>query len=133
VVSLAAWTVFLAFAWAAVTIVATAVLGRFVCGWVCPLGALHQAFAWLFKKTGLLRPRKVVTGGLWWKYAVLAVVLVTAVFGLDLAGLLDPLSFLYRTASVSLVPAFSQGFNMAVGAAYSAGLTGIGDAMAQQR
>jgi ferredoxin len=34
-------------AWALVTLGLTVVLGRFFCGWICPLGTLHQAAGWL--------------------------------------------------------------------------------------
>jgi len=129
--AVASRTAFAAFGWAALTIVVTLLLGRVVCGWVCPLGAVHQFFSWLFKKTKLLRPRKAVTGGLWWKYFVLTFVLVSAVFTLDIVGFFDPLSFLYRTAATSVVPAFGHGFTMLTGLAYDAHLTGLGDALTQ--
>jgi len=44
---------------------------------------------------------------LYLKYAILIMVLVAAVFTLDLAGYLDPLSFLYRSMIIALLPAFA--------------------------
>ncbi len=131
VAAVAGRQVFTAFIWAAVTILVTVFLGRVVCGWVCPLGAVHQFFSWLFKKTKLLRPRKVVTGGLWWKYLVLAFVLVAAVMTLDVVGYFDPLSFLTRTLTTSVLPAFAQGARMVISAFYGLGLEGIGDSLSQ--
>ena len=128
---LASKTVFTAFVFSAITILAAVVLGRIVCGWVCPLGAVHQFFSWLFKKTKLSRPRKVVTGGLDWKYLILAFVLVAAVFSLDLVGFLDPLSFLYRTAATSVLPAFTQGASLAIGFFYNLRLNSLGDGLTQ--
>ena len=64
---IASRTAFAAFALAAITVVVTLILGRVVCGWVCPLGAVHQFFSWLFKKAKLLRTKKVATGSLAWK------------------------------------------------------------------
>ncbi len=123
--------VFAAFAWAALTLIVTAVLGRVVCGWVCPLGTLHQFFSWVFLKTKLRRTRKAARGGLGWKYLVLAAVLVASVFTLDLAGFLDPLTFLTRTLAASVVPAFAQGSRMAIDGVYAVGLNSAGDALTQ--
>jgi polyferredoxin len=128
---IAARAVFTAFAWAAVTIVVTALFGRVVCGWVCPLGAIHQLASWLFKKTKLLRPRTVVKGGLGWKYLILIFVLVAALFSLDLIGYLDPLSFLHRTMATSAIPAFSQGSQMVIGLLYGLKLDTLGDKLTQ--
>ncbi|HNQ81391.1 MAG TPA: 4Fe-4S binding protein, partial [Candidatus Aminicenantes bacterium] len=87
------------FAWAALTVLVTVLFGRIVCGWICPLGTVHQLFSWIFKKARFLRPKKPASGGLWIKYAVLAFVLVAALFGLNAAGYLDPLSFLTRASA----------------------------------
>jgi MauM/NapG family ferredoxin protein len=119
------------FGLAAVTVVATVIFGRFVCGWVCPLGAVHQGFSWLFKRTKLVRPKKAATGGLWVKYAVLVFVLVGTLFALDLVGLFDPLSFLTRTVTASVIPALAQGASAAVGGVYAVGLDSLGDTLTQ--
>jgi MauM/NapG family ferredoxin protein len=129
--SIASKAVFIAFGWAALTIVVTFFFGRVVCGWVCPLGSVHQFFSWLFKKTKFLRPKKVIKGGLSWKYLVLVFVLVSAVFTLDIVGFFDPLSFLTRTTVTSVLPAFAQGFQMLIGGAYALHLAGIGDTLTQ--
>jgi len=128
---IASRTAFAAFALAAITVVVTFFLGRVVCGWVCPLGAVHQFFSWLFKKAKLLRPKKVVTGGLAWKYLILIFILISAIFTLDLVGFFDPLSFLYRTSVTSVLPAFGQGFSMLIGLTYNLHLTGLGDRLTQ--
>ncbi|MCX6559442.1 MAG: 4Fe-4S binding protein [Candidatus Aminicenantes bacterium] len=130
-VAIAARTLLAAFAWAAVTLLVTVLFGRVVCGWVCPLGTVHQAASWLFRVTKLRRPRKPAEGGLAWKYLVLAFVLVSAVFTLDLLGYFDPLTFLTRTLATSTVPAFAQGAQMAIGGAYGAGLGSVGDKLTQ--
>jgi len=119
------------FGLAAATVVVTALLGRVACGWVCPLGTVHQFFSWLFKKTKMARPKKPAAGGLWVKYAVLVFVLVSAVFALDLAGLFDPLSFLTRTLTTAVIPAFAQTASAAVGGLYALKLNGFGDGLTQ--
>ena len=42
---IASRTVFVSFVFAAMTVVLTFILGRVVCGWVCPFGSIHQAFS----------------------------------------------------------------------------------------
>ncbi len=105
--------------------------GRIVCGWICPLGTVHQLFSWIFKKARFLRPKKPASGGLWIKYAVLAFVLVAALFGLNAAGYLDPLSFLTRASAAGLIPAFGLGADALLGAVYAVRLEAFGDTLAQ--
>ena len=95
---------FISLALAGVTILVTIVLGRVVCGWACPLGAVHQFASFVFKKTKFLRPKRDEKASVAWKYYVLVFVLASAVFTLDLVGILDPLSFLYRSFAIGGVP-----------------------------
>jgi len=119
------------FGLAAATVVVSALLGRVVCGWVCPLGTVHQGFSWLFKKTKMARPKKAAVGGLWVKYAVLVFVLVASLFALDLAGIFDPLSFLTRTLTTAVIPAFAQAASAAIGGLYTLRLEAFGDKLTQ--
>ncbi len=83
------------FLWALITIAVTILFGRFVCGWICPFGAVLQFFSYLFKKMKWHVPSVEEKRLLFLKYAILIAVLVASVFALDLTGFLDPLSFLY--------------------------------------
>ncbi len=40
-------TLYAGLLWGLLTVILTILLGRFFCGWLCPLGALHQAVGWL--------------------------------------------------------------------------------------
>jgi MauM/NapG family ferredoxin protein len=122
---------FAAFLPAVITLVVTFFLGRVVCGWVCPLGSLHQFFSFLFKKTKLHRPKKIQNNHTAWKYYILIFILVGTVFTLDLVGLFDPLSFLYRSIVVGALPALSYGFSALIAVFYQLNLTGIGDPLIQ--
>ncbi len=100
------------------TIVLTIVLGRVFCGWVCPLGAVHQFSSFVFKKTKFLRPPREEKASVATKYYILVFVLVSAVFTLDLVGLLDPFSFLYRSFAVAVFPGLTHAGSALVGALY---------------
>jgi MauM/NapG family ferredoxin protein len=114
-----------------ITLVATLLLGRFVCGWVCPLGTLHQFFSFIFKKARLLKPKKDDWMTLVPKYLILIIILVAAVFTVNLSGYLDPLSFLYRSFAIYVSPLLNLIFFHSGSLAYSAGLKSIGQGLGQ--
>ena len=84
-------------------VVTTLVLGRFFCGWVCPLGTC------LDMTHTLLPPRSEGREKKWsrLKYYLLFVILVTALFGVPLVGYFDPFSILVRGLAISVDPAFN--------------------------
>lgn len=93
--------------WAVPLVVLTLIFGRFFCGWICPMGVLHQVIGWAG------RPRRAVTRiagnrprALYRvKYWILLVVLGMALAGSNQAGLLDPIAFTWRALATSLLPA----------------------------
>ena len=131
--SIASRALFASFILAAITIVVTVVAGRYVCGWVCPLGAVHQFFSFLFKKTRWLKPKKddKGRGRLAWKYYILIFVLVGSVFTVDLVGIADPLSFLYRSFVTGIIPWLARVGSAFIGLLYGAGISSAGDSLAQ--
>ena len=86
--ALADWTV-PAWTWLGLVVLgATAFLGRFFCGWICPLGTLQQIVSWIAgperrKRNKINRYRR------WFslKYIVLTVILVWAALGANHARL----------------------------------------------
>ncbi len=97
--------------WALAIIGLTLFLGRFFCGFICPFGTLHHAI-------GAVRPsakgsehvsrnEKIPAHKI--KYAIFLLVMVSALFGLNLAGIMDPISFLFRFLAVSIMPAINIG------------------------
>ncbi|MBN1569673.1 MAG: 4Fe-4S binding protein [Acidobacteria bacterium] len=96
-----------AFLWALIPVALALIFGRYICGWVCPFGAVLQFFSYLFKKMKWHAPEAAGTRLLYLKYAILIAVLIASIFALDLAGYFDPLSFLYRSFITTVLPAFA--------------------------
>jgi MauM/NapG family ferredoxin protein len=93
--------------WSLVFVALTLVLGRFFCGWVCPLGTALDGWRRLLFTS---RPDAGVAAR--WrrgKYYLLIALLVAAPFSLNLAGLFDPLSLLYRSLAIVFYPAAVYG------------------------
>jgi MauM/NapG family ferredoxin protein len=94
--------------WPALLILAaTAILGRFFCGWICPLGTTLDGAGKLIRPTA--RPphrgwRRV-------KYLLLIGLSAAALFGVQLFGWFDPLSIFLRTLTFSLYPIYNRGAN----------------------
>ena len=88
----------------------TAVLGRFFCGWVCPLGtAIDIAGAAGSKSKNPsdkknLRYRRI-------KYYILAVIFLFALFGKQIAWISDPIVIMGRFVSLNLIPSVTYLIN----------------------
>ena len=123
--SIAARTFFTVFLWALVTVILTVIFGRFICGWVCPLGGLLQSVSFLFKKMQWHVPKDEGHRLLYLKYAVLTLVLTAGVFTLDLAGFLDPLSLLYRSFITAVLPALHVSSEAAISVLRNAGIPSL--------
>jgi MauM/NapG family ferredoxin protein len=119
------------FAFSLVTVVMTILFGRVFCGWVCPLGAVHQFSSFAFKRAKFLKPPREDKASLAPKYYILVIVLAGAVLGLDLAGYLDPLSFLTRSVSLAVFPALAQALASLTGVLYGLGAVGLGRTISQ--
>ncbi|KAA0893947.1 4Fe-4S binding protein [Oryzomonas rubra] len=85
-------------------VVATLLLGRFFCGWICPLGTVLDLVT---PKKRTRRPIAVLKGNL--KYWLLLPILAAALFNLNLAGLLDPMAILLRGVTFFLYPLLGLG------------------------
>ena len=97
---------------AIVVLAVTVLLGRVFCGWVCPLGTTIDMFDHL-----LFRKRKQRLSHLnrpAWKYYILGAVLVAALFGTQLAWMLDPIPLLTRTCATVAYPLAIGAYNLGV-------------------
>jgi MauM/NapG family ferredoxin protein len=109
---------FLAFMLISLSVIGLSLLfGRVFCGWICPFGTLNHFIGYL--RTKLIGKyknklhrnkslRKV-------KYVVLGIIIVTAIFGIQIAGVFDPLSIFTRGTTMTVIPAAQSTFDTVTG------------------
>jgi polyferredoxin len=85
------------------------ILGRFFCGWICPLGTtsdIGQGFRKRFSvKEGINNKLKLG------KFFILGIIFIFAVFGIQLAWIFDPIVIMARFVSLNLIPAVTLVLN----------------------
>ena len=109
---LATGTLYSSLLWALAAVVLTAALGRFFCGFACPLGTLNQFTGWA-SRLGSVREDRIKANAnhplQGFKYLILAFFLVCAAFGSVQTGILDPLPLLHRSINLTLIPLADPG------------------------
>lgn len=93
-------------------------LGRFFCGWICPLGSIHHFLGSL--KSERKRGKQLLESNRYrrWqttKYYILIAVLVAALLGSGVVGWLDPFSFLVRSLGLSVLPTTNYALQASLG------------------
>jgi len=108
------------FWWALGLLLLTFSLGRIFCGFICPLGTIHHVVSRI--KPALKGERMVranqKTPSQKVKYFLLITLIIAAIVGLNLVGLMDPISLLFRSLALAVLPGLGVG------------LKGLFDAMA---
>ncbi|MBD3271517.1 MAG: 4Fe-4S binding protein [Elusimicrobia bacterium] len=84
-------------------LVATAILGRFFCGWICPLGSSIDCIGMLRKKHSFHHGARF-TKIRYIKYGILGLIMVCALLGIQYAWIFDPLVIMGRFVSLNLIP-----------------------------
>ena len=81
-----------------ILIVITIFMGRVFCGWICPMGTLHNIVGAFNKRQNRVVKKR------WFrlKYYILFFLLASSLFGVQLAGILDPVSLLIRSLSLRI-------------------------------
>jgi polyferredoxin len=108
--ALAAHALYRGLLWCLVILVPTLLLGRFFCGWICPMGTLQHWIGNMPSEAKRGKQRIESNRYKRWqtvKYVVLIAGLVAATFGSMAIGWLDPFSLLVRSIGLSLLPAFN--------------------------
>jgi len=96
--------------WCLLILLPTLFLGRFFCGWICPMGTLQHLVGNLPSEAKRGKQRiEANRYKRWqtWKYLVLIAGLTAAAFGSAALGWLDPFSLLVRSFGLSFVPAIN--------------------------
>ncbi|HUX44150.1 MAG TPA: 4Fe-4S dicluster domain-containing protein [Terracidiphilus sp.] len=96
--------------WSLVILLPTLFLGRFFCGWICPMGTLQHFVGSLPSESKRGKARIESNRYKRWqtvKYVVLLAGLVAAAFGSMALGWLDPFSLLVRSIGLALLPAWN--------------------------
>ncbi len=97
--------------WAVAILLLTLFLGRFFCGFICPFGTLHHM-------VGTIRPalkgKRMISANQRTpahrvKYFLLIALLVAALLGVNLGGLLDPIPLLFRSLTQAVFPGVGVG------------------------
>ena len=112
---LATGTLYATLTWALVAIGLTLVVGRFFCGFACPLGTINQATGWVARR-GLNLAGRVEANRhrrpQAWKYYFLAFLLALAFMGSVQTGIIDPLPLLHRSVNLALFPLADNGLGV---------------------
>jgi len=99
------------FWWAIGLLVVTLLLGRVFCGFICPLGTVHHLISWVkpaLKGDRMVRANQKSTGQRV-KYFLLITLLMGALIGTNFTGLLDPISMLFRSLALAIIPGLGAG------------------------
>ena len=100
--------------WSLLIVIGTLFLGRFFCGWICPLGSIHHFFGNLQSENK--RGKQLIESNRYkrWqatKYYVLFALLAATALGSGLVGWVDPFSFLVRSLGLSILPGLNYALN----------------------
>ena len=94
--------------WALIVLIPTFFLGRFFCGWICPLGSLNQFLGGIRSRSKQRQARIAANRYKTWqvtKYVLLIAGLTAAICRSSMVGWVDPFSLFVRSVGVSILPA----------------------------
>ena len=97
--------------WALAVIILSVLLGKVFCGFICPFGTLHHVVSWI---RPALRGKRLIEANekkpsQKVKYFLFILLIIGASIGLNLTGLLDPISFLFRSLALAVIPGLGVG------------------------
>jgi len=112
-----------AFYFSFIVIILTIILGRVFCGWICPMGTLNNMIGYLRKKS----VNEVSRDWYRMKYYILIFLIVSSLFTLQLVGIMDPLSLLIRSFSMSVFPLFNYSIRTVFDTLFDLNIKGLVD------
>ena len=106
---LANGTLFKGLLWSLVILIPTIFIGRFFCGWVCPLGSLNHWISEFPSERARRKGGRKIESNRYKKYQrikyyIFFFFITAALFGTLQIGLLDPLPFLARSIGTVVLP-----------------------------
>jgi polyferredoxin len=124
---LSSWTVYHGMLWSLVILIPTIFIGRFFCGWVCPLGSLNHWLSEIKSERRSFRGKGKIESNRYRpyqriKYYVFFFCLGAALLGSLQAGLLDPLPLLARSLGTAVLPTMHAAAAATVSWANSTGI-----------
>jgi len=125
---LSSGTLYKGLLWSLVILIPTIFLGRFFCGWVCPLGTLNHWVSGVKSERKARKGKRLLDSNRYKpyqqiKYYIFFFVAGAALLGSLQAGLLDPLPLLARSIGTAVLPTLHTG---ALAVTEAARNTGIG-------
>jgi len=130
---LSGWTIYEGLLWSLVILIPTIFLGRFFCGWICPMGTLNHWLSEIRSERITHRGPGKIQSNKYKKYQrikyyIFFFFIGAALMGSLQIGLLDPLSLLARSIGTVILPTIHAGALGIVGWARSIGYPPAGDA-----
>lgn len=130
---LSSGTIYKGLLWSLLILIPTIFIGRFFCGWVCPLGTLNHWVSEIpLEKLGRRNQSKIESNRYKKyqriKYYVFLIFIAAALVGTLQIGLLDPLPFLARSLGTVVFPAMQTAASGTVGWFQSLGYPLLGNA-----
>jgi len=127
---LANGTLYKGLLWSLVILIPTIFLGRFFCGWVCPLGSLNQWISEIPSERLRRKDDRKMESNRYKKYQrikyyILFLFLGAALVGTLQIGLLDPLALLARSIGTVVLPMVHAGASSLLGWVKSFGITPV--------
>ena len=130
---LANGTLFKGLLWSLVILIPTIFIGRFFCGWVCPLGSLNHWLSEIRSERLSYRGKGKIESNRYRKYQrikyyIFLFVIAAALFGTLQTGLLDPLPLMARSIGTVVLPATHAAADGALGWVKSFGIPPVSSA-----
>jgi len=130
---LTSWTVYEGLLWSLVILIPTIFLGRFFCGWICPMGTLNHWISEIRSERIRHRGKGKIESNRYKKYQrikyyIFLFFIGAALMGSLQIGLLDPLPFLARSIGTVVLPTIQSAALGVVAWVKSIGYPPLGDA-----